>query len=132
MERTHFPGEETMGSRGMNSQKSHVAKDISITDGKIHHNIENSEVELFEQENITGFDSHEKNSNSVGPYLEEYKPCACCGAKTIPIGSVNAICEICGWQDDRTQNSNPDYTNGVNKMSLNQAKQAWAEGKPIK
>jgi hypothetical protein len=121
-----------MGSRGMNSQKSYVTKDISTIDGKIHHDIENSKVELFEQENITGFDSHEKDSDSLEPYLEKYKPCACCEAKTILIGSVNAICKICGWRDDRAQNSNPDYTNGVNKMSLNQAKQAWAEGKPIK
>lgn len=54
--------------------------------------------------------------------------CACCGK-----GKVDSyeICDICGWQNDIVQNKDPDYKGGANKMSLNEAKIAYAEGKEI-
>ena len=41
------------------------------------------------------------------------------------------ICSVCGWQRDCVQEDNPNYEGGANKMSLNQAKQAYREGKKI-
>jgi hypothetical protein len=41
------------------------------------------------------------------------------------------ICKVCGWQDDPTQNDDPDYDGGANYISLNVAKQAFAEGQPL-
>ncbi len=54
--------------------------------------------------------------------------CACC--KKALVGFYD-ICDVCGWQDDPIQNKNPDYDGGANEMSLNQAKQAYKEGKKI-
>lgn len=42
------------------------------------------------------------------------------------------LCEVCGWKNDGLQQAIPDHTDGANKMSLNEAQKAWAEGKPIK
>ena len=42
------------------------------------------------------------------------------------------ICENCGWEDDPLQRDDPDYDGGANEMSLNEARKAWAEGKPIR
>jgi hypothetical protein len=41
------------------------------------------------------------------------------------------ICKVCGWQDDPIQNDDPDYDGGANYISLNEAKQAFAEGKHL-
>jgi ribosomal protein L37E len=41
------------------------------------------------------------------------------------------ICKLCGWQDDAIQEKTPDYTGGANRMSLNQAKEAYRQGKHI-
>ena len=40
-------------------------------------------------------------------------------------------CEVCGWADDAVQVNEPDLEGGANKMSLNQAKAAYAEGKRV-
>ena len=53
------------------------------------------------------------------------KTCACCGNKTIPIGTEYEVCAICGWVDDPFQNSHPDSINGHNKISLKEAKKRW-------
>ena len=54
--------------------------------------------------------------------------CACCGKSVVELFDM---CEVCGWQYDNVQNSEPDYRGGANKMSLNEAKQAFKEGKEI-
>lgn len=59
--------------------------------------------------------------------LNENK-CVCCGETFV---GLYDICEVCGWQDDLVQNKNPDYKGGANEMSLNEAKQAYKEGKEI-
>lgn|GEM_PF-260738 len=41
------------------------------------------------------------------------------------------ICPVCGWEDDRLQLKNPDYESGANRMSLNRARKAYAEGKKV-
>lgn len=37
-------------------------------------------------------------------------------------------CPVCGWVDDLVQRNNPDYKNGYNRMSLNEAKRALKKG----
>lgn len=46
--------------------------------------------------------------------------CPCCGYKTLeekPTGTFQ-ICEICFWEDDSVQFSDPDYEGGANEVSL--------------
>ena len=59
------------------------------------------------------------------------KRCACCGQESLPPNSIFEICPICGWQDDEVQNDEPDFVGGANGMSLNQAKVAYRQGKPV-
>ncbi|MGU5723007.1 CPCC family cysteine-rich protein [Aeromonas hydrophila] len=35
------------------------------------------------------------------------------------------ICELCGWEDDLVQNSDPDYEGGANVSSLREAQHAF-------
>ena len=57
--------------------------------------------------------------------------CVCCGSFTIPKDSRAEICDVCTWQDDDPWQNNPNRSGGANKMSLNEARKAWAEGKPV-
>lgn len=55
--------------------------------------------------------------------MNKYK-CPCCGYYTLnepPNGTYN-ICPVCFWEDDIVQLDNPDYANGANKVSLNEAR----------
>ena len=61
----------------------------------------------------------------------DLKSCACCGEKTLPAANISYICPICGWEDDEIQNLKPDYDGGANHISLNAAKKAFSEGKPL-
>jgi hypothetical protein len=60
------------------------------------------------------------------------RKCACCGNALSPELKFFDICKVCGWQDDPIQNDDPDYDGGANYISLNQAKQALAEGQSIR
>ena len=40
-------------------------------------------------------------------------------------------CEYCGWCDDPAQREDPDLKDMENKMSLNEARKAYKEGRPI-
>ena len=42
------------------------------------------------------------------------------------------FCRVCGWCNDKVQNKDPDFTGGANHMSLNQAREAYKKGEPIK
>lgn len=35
------------------------------------------------------------------------------------------ICDVCNWEDDPVQSSDPDYAGGANELSLNQARKEW-------
>ena len=59
------------------------------------------------------------------------KKCACCDNYTLPLRSFYEICPLCGWQDDDIQNDDPNFAGGANDMSLNEAKEAYRQGKPI-
>lgn len=53
---------------------------------------------------------------------ELYRRCHCCEDYTIQINSIDATCPVCGWIDDEYQNKHPDSLNGINEMSLNEAR----------
>lgn len=61
---------------------------------------------------------------------DEYS-CPCCGSKTIDNLGDYEICPICKWEDDPIQSKEPDYAGGANKMSLNEAKEAYKQGRKV-
>jgi anaerobic ribonucleoside-triphosphate reductase len=60
----------------------------------------------------------------------DLQPCPCCGSKTVTILGQYEICEVCGWEDDPVQSTDPDYAGGANNLSLNQAKKEWLNKEP--
>lgn len=58
--------------------------------------------------------------------------CPVCGKFEFERENNFEICEVCGWENDGIQFDNPDETNCANEMSLNEARKAWTEGKPIR
>lgn len=57
--------------------------------------------------------------------------CPVCGKFMFPFFSSSDECPICGWMDDPVQESYPDLKNCQNDMSLNEARKAYKEGRPI-
>lgn len=55
--------------------------------------------------------------------------CPVCGKEDV---EEFDICSTCNWENDLIQLDEPDYKGGANKMSLNEAKIAYKEGKPIR
>ena len=62
---------------------------------------------------------------------DKIKVCACCGKPLRFTYSCNEICKECGWEDDEVQNDDPQFDGGANEMSLEQAKAAYKQGKPV-
>lgn len=58
--------------------------------------------------------------------------CPVCGEYEFDEHNSLDICDICSWCDDAVQENSPDYKGGANKMSLNEAIEAYEEGKQIK
>lgn len=59
-------------------------------------------------------------------------PCPCCGAPNeIDEEGLYEICLVCGWEDDGYQRKFPDDTGANGKLTLNQARKLWAEGKTL-
>ena len=54
--------------------------------------------------------------------------CPCCGKVEV---EPFCICSICGWQNDTYQKNNPKAKKCANRMSLEEAKQAYAEGRKV-
>ena len=55
--------------------------------------------------------------------------CLCCGYLTLedqPPGTYE-ICPVCFWEDDPVQARDPLYTGGANRISLEQARHAFAQ-----
>lgn len=54
---------------------------------------------------------------------KKYK-CPCCGYYTMdePNGSYG-ICEVCFWEDDRSQNNDPELAGGANRVCLREARE---------
>ncbi|MGO6667903.1 CPCC family cysteine-rich protein [Rhizobium ruizarguesonis] len=56
--------------------------------------------------------------------LKRFK-CPCCGCQTLTEISSYEICDVCGWEDDPVQSSDPTFVGGANRLSLDQARVAW-------
>lgn len=54
-----------------------------------------------------------------------FSPCPCCGSGVIDKPGAYEICDVCGWEDDPVQSSNPNFAGGANKLSLLDARSAW-------
>lgn len=52
-------------------------------------------------------------------------PCPCCQNLTISEPGDFEICEVCGWEDDPVQSSDPSFAGGANRLSLDKAREAW-------
>ena len=57
--------------------------------------------------------------------IHELKPCPCCGSKVLTKSGEYEICEVCGWEDDPVQSTDPGYAGGANELSLNRARMEW-------
>ena len=55
-------------------------------------------------------------------------PCPCCGKTMV---EEYDICEVCDWENDPVQLWKPDREGGANKMSLNDAREAYSKGKRV-
>lgn len=60
--------------------------------------------------------------------MGKYK-CVCCGKYTMderPPGTYQ-VCPECGWEDDKAQFKDPDYSGGANSISLNETIKRYKE-----
>lgn len=65
--------------------------------------------------------------------MNEYpKTCPVCGKYEYKVLGFSEVCPVCGWEDDIVQYDDPDYKNGANKMSLNEARELYKQGKKVK
>lgn len=64
--------------------------------------------------------------------MEEKHKCPVCGEYEFEGYDCMDICNFCDWCDDAFQENNPDYKGGANKMSLNEAKEAYKNGIQIR
>lgn len=60
--------------------------------------------------------------------MEEMK-CPCCGKRAV---SEYDICDVCNWENDPVQLANPKLKGGANEMSLQEAIEAFKNGKEVK
>lgn len=62
---------------------------------------------------------------------EEGYICPVCGNPTFEYWNDMDICDVCDWCNDGLQENHPDYVGGANRMSLNQAREAYRKGEQI-
>lgn len=53
-------------------------------------------------------------------------PCPCCGFLTVGQPGAHDICDVCFWQDDPVQSSDPRFAGGANDLSLVEARANFA------
>ncbi|MBR0138791.1 MAG: DNA/RNA nuclease SfsA [Firmicutes bacterium] len=58
-------------------------------------------------------------------------PCPVCGKRCLSETGAWEICDNCGWEDDPVQRKDPDFEGGANRMSLNQAIEAYRDGRKV-
>lgn len=63
--------------------------------------------------------------------MEKSFTCPVCGATIEDEVFEDSMCDNCFWENDPVQLNDHNYTGGANKMSLNQARKAWAKGEKI-
>lgn len=57
--------------------------------------------------------------------MEKEFPCPCCGANEKFTNGDYCICYICNWENDPVQLENPDFKDGANILSLNEAREKF-------
>lgn len=57
--------------------------------------------------------------------------CPCCGQYEFSEKGSYEICPVCNWEDDPVQAEEPDYSGGANVMSLNEAREAFRQGRKV-
>lgn len=62
-----------------------------------------------------------------GKYL-----CPCCEKHYFDEFDDYDICPVCDWENDGLQNNHPDFRGGANDMSLNEAREAFRKGEPVR
>ena len=55
--------------------------------------------------------------------------CPCCGKAYV---DEYEICDECSWENDPIQLDDPDFDGGANDMSLNEAREAYRNGREVK
>lgn len=63
--------------------------------------------------------------------MEKGYKCPVCGKHYFEYENDMDLCPICNWSNDDLQRRQPDYKGGANHMSLNQAREAYKQGKQI-
>ncbi|WP_353622596.1 CPCC family cysteine-rich protein [Citrobacter sp. Cb041] len=63
--------------------------------------------------------------------MELVHSCPCCGQYEFPEEGSYEICPVCTWEDDPIQTEEPDYKGGANVMSLNEAREAFRQGRKV-
>ena len=63
--------------------------------------------------------------------MEEKIKCPVCGKFEFEERDDFEICDVCCWENDDLQRRHPDMS-GANRMSLNEARQAYKEGRQIR
>ena len=51
--------------------------------------------------------------------------CPVCGQHIF--SEPHEICPVCGWEEDRVQQEDPDFAGGANELSLAEAQRRWCE-----
>jgi hypothetical protein len=64
--------------------------------------------------------------------MAEAHKCPVCGKYTFEDDNSFDICDVCSWCDDGVQTDDTNYEGGANKMSLNQAREAYKKGEQIR
>lgn len=62
--------------------------------------------------------------------MAEKVKCPVCGKFEFDDRDDYEICDICFWENEEYQITHPDKS-GANRMSLNEARKAYREGRPI-
>ena len=58
--------------------------------------------------------------------------CVCCGNYSIAEKITSEVCPVCGWMVDEYQEDHADRRGGANRMSLNEARAAYREGRQVR
>ena len=64
--------------------------------------------------------------------MEEKHKCPVGGKYVFEEYNSFDVCSVCGWEDDAVQENDPEYEGGANKMSLNEAREAYKKGIQIR
>lgn len=54
--------------------------------------------------------------------------CPCCGKSWV---DEYDICPVCLWENDPIQLAKPNFCGGANRMSLEEAREAYKQGKSV-